>query len=298
MQAQLLARFSARSAPVPAKIQRRGQAHRQRENTHWHTIIAAVKTMTEWITNSILFGEFALPQLMLTLLVFAWTGFVRSGLGFGGAALGLPLMLFIYDQPLFWLPVIGTHLLIFTGFTLRTRLANVDWAYLKQSSVYIFPAKIAGVIGLLNLPNDWLVAIIYSITLAYSALWLFNLSIRAGRGWTSRILLILGGYVSGTSLTGAPLMVAVYMQNVAARQLRDTLFVLWFILVTIKMSTFAMLSVDLHTASALLLLPAAAIGHMIGLKTHEYILRNDALFKRFIGLALMSVSLVGVSSLL
>ncbi len=249
-------------------------------------------------TDAIYLLQLSQSHILLTLLIFVWSGFVRSGLGFGGAALGLPLMLFVDDQPLFWLPVIGTHLLIFTGLTLRNRLANVDWVYLKKSSVFIFPAKIAGVLGLLNLPTEWLVAIIYSITLAYSVLWLFNLTIRSGRGWSSSLLLLVGGYVSGTSLTGAPLMVAVYMQNVAPRQLRDTLFVLWFILVTIKMSTFAMLSVDLHTLSALLLLPAAAIGHVVGLKTHELILRNDAFFKRFIGLALMSVSLVGISGLL
>ena len=241
---------------------------------------------------------FTPAQITMTLLVFTWTGFVRSGLGFGGAALGLPLMLFIDDQPLFWLPVIGTHLLFFTSLTLRTRLSNVDWAYLKQSGLFIFPAKIAGVIGLLNLPTEWLVALIYSITLAYSVLWLFKLTIRAGGGWASRLLLLVGGYVSGTSLTGAPLIVAVYMQNVAARQLRDTLFVLWFILVSVKMSTFAMLAVDLHLLSALMLLPAAAIGHVVGLRVHEAILRNDAFFKRFIGLALMTVSLVGLSSLL
>jgi len=43
--------------------------------------------------------NFSNQELFFTALVFIWTGFVRSGLGFGGAALGLPLMLFIYDQP-------------------------------------------------------------------------------------------------------------------------------------------------------------------------------------------------------
>lgn len=57
--------------------------------------------------------EFNTTELILIALIFIWTGFVRSGLGFGGAALGLPLMLFIYNQPIFWLPIIGTHLLFF-----------------------------------------------------------------------------------------------------------------------------------------------------------------------------------------
>ena len=220
------------------------------------------------------------------------------GLGFGGAALGLPLMLLIDDQPLFWLPVIGTHLLIFTSLTLRTRMQDVDWAYLKKSSLYIFPAKLAGVFGLLNLPNDWLIVIIYSITMFYGFLWLMNLSIHSEKGWTDKSFLLLGGYVSGTSLTGAPLIVAVYMQNIDRYKLRNTLFVLWFILVVIKLASLAAFGVSLHTNSALLLVPFAAIGHVIGLKTHDYIMHNDQRFKRVIGAVLMLICLLGFSSLL
>jgi hypothetical protein len=100
--------------------------------------------------------------------------------------------------------------------------------------------------------------------------------------------------VAGTSLTGAPLMVAVFMRNVSREQLRNTLFVLWFTLVTIKMSAFAALGVELQTISALLLLPVAAIGHLIGLKTHEALMKNDQLFKRWIGAGLAVVSLLGL----
>jgi uncharacterized membrane protein YfcA len=241
--------------------------------------------------------DFSPLQLALTLLVFIWSGFVRSGLGFGGAALGLPLMLLIYDQPLFWLPIIGTHLLIFTSLTLRTRLGNVDWSYLKKSSVYIFPAKLVGVFGLLNLPNNWLIVIIYSITMFYALVWVMNIRLHSEKGWSDRLFLLLGGYVSGTSLTGAPLMVAVFMQHVRRTQLRDTLFVLWFVLVVIKMSTLAAFGVDLHTASAVMLVPVVAIGHIIGLKTHEFMLQNDRLFKRILGAILVLISLLGFFSL-
>jgi len=250
------------------------------------------------MSSQILLLEFSTTQLLLTALVFAWSGFVRSGLGFGGAALGLPLMLFIYDQPLFWLPVIGTHLLIFTGWTLRKRLKNVDWGYLRKTSVYILPAKLVGVFGLLNLPNSWLIIMIYSITMLYAVLWLLNLSIQSENGWTDKILLVLGGYVSGNSLTGAPLIVAVFMHKVSKSRLRDTLFVLWFILVTVKMSTFLAFGVELHTSSALLLVPAAGIGHVIGLRTHDYMMQNDALFKRIIGGVLLLICAIGFSSLL
>jgi uncharacterized membrane protein YfcA len=241
--------------------------------------------------------EFSATQLLLVALIFVWTGFVRSGLGFGGAALGLPLMLFIHDRPIYWLPVIGAHLLFFSALTLRTRLNSVDWTYLQRSSVFIIPAALVGVFGLLNLPNTWLIVFIYSVTLFYAVLWALNMNIRSNNRWVDRFLLAMGGYVAGTSLTGAPLMVAVYMRNVAAHRLRNTLFVLWFILVSIKMSAFTALGVDLHLLDALLLLPVAAIGHVIGLRVHDLILQNDQLFKRVIGLMLIIVSSLGLGKL-
>ncbi|SMN11063.1 hypothetical protein SPBRAN_1278 [uncultured Candidatus Thioglobus sp.] len=49
---------------------------------------------------------FSNTELFLVGLIFMWAGFVRTGLGFGGAALGLPLMLMIGASPVYWLPVI------------------------------------------------------------------------------------------------------------------------------------------------------------------------------------------------
>ena len=243
------------------------------------------------------FTNFTTIEIILTALIFIWTGFVRSGLGFGGAALGLPLMLFIYDKPVYWLPIIGTHLLFFTSLTLRSRLNNIDWRYLKKSSIYIIPPALVGVFGLITLPNNWLIIFIYSVTLFYAIIWFLNMNIRSNNVWLDRFLLAVGGYVAGTSLTGAPLMVAVYMRNVAAEQLRNTLFVLWFILVTIKMSTFKILGVDIHLLTAVYLLPVAAIGHVIGIKTHNLILKNDQIFKRIIGGVLIVISLLGLSQI-
>ena len=240
-------------------------------------------------------ANFSTVELGLVALIFLWTGFVRSGLGFGGAALGLPLMLFIYNQPVYWLPIIGSHLLFFTSLTLRSRINNVDWAYLKKSSIYIIPPALVGVFGLITLPNHWLIIFIYSVTLFYAVIWFLNMNIRSNNQWLDRCLLAIGGYVAGTSLTGAPLMVAVYMRNVAAEQLRNTLFVLWFILVSIKMATFKTLGVDIHLLTALYLIPVAAIGHIIGLKTHDLILKNDQQFKRVIGAVLIIISVLGLT---
>ena len=242
--------------------------------------------------------DFSTTDLLLVALIFIWTGFVRSGLGFGGAALGLPLMLFIHDQAIYWLPIIGLHLLFFTSLTLRTRIKNIDWDYLKRSGIYIIPPTFIGVFGLITLPNNWLIIFIYSVTLFYAVLWSLNLNIQSNSKWLDRFLLVLGGYVAGTSLTGAPLMVAVYIRHVAADQLRNTLFVLWFVLVSIKMSTFIVLGVEIHFITALYLLPIAAIGHVTGLKMHNLILKNDQLFKRIIGGALIIISSMGLFQVL
>jgi uncharacterized membrane protein YfcA len=238
--------------------------------------------------------DFSFYQTLSIALVFVWTGFVRTGLGFGGAALGLPLMLFVHNNPLLWLPIISVHLLFFSGLTLFNRLHNVDWRYLRRSSIYIIPPAVIGVFGLVNLPVLWLNIFIYLITLFYGFTWLLNRAIESRHVWADRLLLVLGGYVAGTSLTGAPLMVAVYMRNVSKDKLRDTLFVLWFILVSIKMTTFVALSVDLHFLVALTLLPIAAIGHLLGLKAHNAIMSNDLLFKRWIGGGLVIVSALGL----
>jgi hypothetical protein len=109
-----------------------------------------------------------------------------------------------------------------------------------------------------------------------------------------KLLLVLGGYVAGISLTGSPLMYAVFMRNVALAQLRNTLFVLWFVLVAIKMTTFVVVGVDLHFSIALALLPAAAVGHFLGLKAHDKILENDRRFKRVIGGTLVVIGVLGL----
>lgn len=241
--------------------------------------------------------DFNLYQTLIVAGLFVWTGFVRTGLGFGGAALGLPLMLFVQNDPRLWLPIISVHLLFFSGLTLRTRLHNVDWHYLRHTSWYIIPPAIVGVFGLVNLPILWLNVFIYSITLFYGFVWLFNRTIESHHLWVDKLLLVIGGYVAGTSLTGAPLMVAVYMRHVSKEKLRDTLFLLWFVLVSIKMTTFIALSVDLHFKAALTLIPVAAIGHVLGLKAHASIIRNDLLFKRWLGGGLVIVSTLGLVNL-
>ncbi len=233
------------------------------------------------------------------VLTFIWSGFVRAGIGFGGAALALPILLLIRPEPLLWLPVIATHLLFFTSITLVGRLSNVDWAYLRRTMKIMIVPKLVGVIGLVVMPQLVLVSILYAIILAFAFSNIFNYHFRAGGKWSERLFLVFGAYVSGTSLVGAPLIVAAYSQHVALRQLRDTLFVLWFVLVCIKMTALAVLDVPLQWQLSLLLIPVAGIGHMLGLRAHEWLMSgDDVIFRRYLGLALAAISLIGLFNVL
>ena len=237
-------------------------------------------------------------EIIFISLIFVWIGFVRTGLGFGGAVLGLPLLMLVGGSPIDWLPIIGIHLLFFSGIALARSLNAIDWYYLKQSLPWILPAKIIGVIGLISLPPTVMTLIVYSITSIYALTWILNYNIASREGWVSRLLLILGGYISGTSLNGAPLLVAVYMQNIDVKRLRNTLFVLWFLLVSIKMSAFLIVDVYINWQFSLMLIPVAALGHFVGLKVHDRIIENDTQFKRWMGSILILICISGLSKVL
>ncbi len=245
--------------------------------------------------NNFLNNDLTSFQFIAIAAIFIWTGFVRSGIGFGGAALGLPLLLLVDDTPLVFLPIIGTHLLLFTTFTVATRLKDVNWPIVGKSMSIIIVPKILGLIGLLSLPNYWLIIIVFSITLFYGATWLLNYTIRSQSKTVDVALLSLGGYISGTSLTGAPLIVAVVARYVNKVQLRETLSVIWIILVTFKMIAFVVYGVELQWQFSLVLIPFVAIGHFIGLRAHEYFIHSDSnTFHRVLGSSLIVISSIGL----
>ena len=96
-----------------------------------------------------------------------------------------------------------------------------------------------------------------------------------------------------------PLIVPIAASHVPREQLRDTLLALWFILVGIKLVAFLLTGVDLQLLATLLLLPCATVGHVLGLRFHRYSLRADpTVFYRYLGAALMVVSLFGLGRLL
>lgn len=245
--------------------------------------------------NNFLNNDLTAWQFVAIAAIFIWTGFVRTGIGFGGAALGLPLLLLVDDKPLVFLPIVGTHLLLFTSFTVSSRIQNVNWSVVAKAMSIIIVPKILGLIGLLSLPNYWLIIIVFSITLFYGATWLFNYTIRSQSKTVDVALLSLGGYISGTSLTGAPLIVAVVARYVNKIQLRETLAVLWIILVTFKMGAFVVYDVELQWQFSLILMPFVAIGHYLGLRAHDYFINSDSnTFHRVLGTALIVVSGVGL----
>ncbi len=268
--------------------------------------------------GGIFMSELSVIQWFFIGLIFIWSGFVRSGLGFGGAALALPLLLLVHNDPLLFLPIIAIQLLFFSSLIIYNnykksikenasndgkiktvpQLHSIDWKYLKQSMLVIIIPKLLGVFGLLTLPNTFLSAIIFTVIAIYSISYIIDKPFQSNKPWVDRLFLIIGGYVSGTSLVGAPLIVAVFTSHVAREQLRDTLFVLWIVLVSIKITSFLIAGVDLQWQQQLWLLPCAAIGHVIGLRFYNYLQKvRSTTFYRVIGLALFTVSLIGIMQL-
>jgi uncharacterized membrane protein YfcA len=251
-------------------------------------------------------ADLANYQYVLIGLIFIWSGFVRSGLGFGGAVLSLPFLLLVDNQPLVFLPLISVQLLIFSSATLvlnnrtsnaaeRNHLSTVDWRYLRYMLAIMIVPKLLGVFGLITFPADILSIIIFTVVSVYALSYIANKPFKSNSKFIDAIFLMAGGYISGTSLIGAPLIIAVAAQHVARERLRDTLFALWFILVAIKLAAFIYAGIDLQLIHHLWLLPCATIGHLIGLRFHRRMLSAETpLFFRILGCTLLLISCLGL----
>jgi len=136
--------------------------------------------------------------------------------------------------------------------------------------------------------------IVYLITSLYALTWINNSQIISKKNWVNNLLLVFGGYLSGTSLMGGALLVAVYMRHIDIKKLRNTLFVLWFFLVSIKMAAFVTVGVNIDWRFSLMLIPVAALGHFVGLRVHDKIIENDTKFKRWMGSILILVCVIGL----
>jgi uncharacterized protein len=248
-------------------------------------------------------SDLTLLEYSLIGLIFVWSGFVRSGLGFGGAVLALPFLLLIINDPLVFLPLIAMHLIFFSSLIMlqsqRKKASqtapSINWTYLKRAMSIMIVPKIAGVIGLLTLPPVIMSSVIFLIVLAYAIGYIVNRPIAITSRWQEYGFLGLGAYVSGTSLTGAPLIVPVVASKVTKQELRNTLFVLWWILTLIKLVSFVIAGVDLQLIHHLWLLPCAFVGHLLGERMHHYLVNQETpTFFRVLGSALVIVSLTGL----
>ena len=242
-------------------------------------------------------------EYALVGLVFVWSGFVRSGLGFGGAVLALPFLLLIVNDPLVFLPLIGMHLIFFSTLIMvqstrdraSEQLKTINWQYLKRSLWIMIIPKMMGIVGLLTLPPVIMSTIILLIVLAYAIGYIVNRPIEIKTKLQEYGFLGLGAYVSGTSLTGAPRIVPVVASRVKKHELRNTLFVLWWILTSIKLVSFVIVGVDLQLIHHVWLLPCAFIGHLLGNRMHTYLVEQETpTFYRVLGVALVIVSLTGL----
>ncbi|MDG1819940.1 MAG: TSUP family transporter [Porticoccaceae bacterium] len=258
--------------------------------------------------------ELVWQQYLLIVLVFIWSGFVRSGLGFGGALFTIPFLLLIHNDPLFFLPIISIHLLFFASLTLLPKigtskqsldktdqqpLPTVNWRFVRYALLIMIIPKLAGVIGLLILPSDLMNCIIFVLIGAYSMTYIIGRPLTSNSRLLDILFLVLGAYISGTSLIGGPLVIAVAMRHIKSHEFRNTLFVLWTVLVSIKLAAFAYAGVDLQFAAALWLLPFAAIGHFIGLRFHQQLLQqSNARFYQILGGVLLTASVAGVAQIL
>jgi|TARA_B110000305_G_scaffold131403_2_gene146792 uncharacterized membrane protein YfcA len=242
-------------------------------------------------------------QYALIGLIFVWSGFVRSGLGFGGAVLALPFLMLILNDALIFLPLIAVHLIFFSTLIMLQsarskrsgQTSTINWRYLKRClSIMIIP-KIAGVIGLLTLPPVIMSSIIFVIVAAYAIGYIINNPISIKTRFQEYVFLGLGAYISGTSLTGAPLIIPVFASKISKYELRDTLFVLWWVLTLIKLISFVIAGVDLQLIHHLWLLPCSFIGHILGQRMHNYLVTQETpTFFRVLGCALLIVSLTGL----
>ncbi|NBV88906.1 MAG: sulfite exporter TauE/SafE family protein [Betaproteobacteria bacterium] len=247
-------------------------------------------------------------ELLGVALIFIWSGFVRSGLGFGGAVLALPFLLLIHDDALLFLPLIAVHLIVFSVWiTWRSHRdarraqpdsqndQRADWDYLRRALKVMIVPKMLGVLGLLTLPPRITSVIILLVVSFYALGYVINRPIQVKNVWMERALLAGGAYFSGTSLTGAPLIIPAFASRVSKFRLRNTLFVLWLILTVIKLGSFLAFGVDLQLVHHLWLFPCALVGHLIGERFHHQIVAAETpRFFQVLGVTLLAVSGVGL----
>jgi hypothetical protein len=244
-------------------------------------------------------------QLTLLFFFFIWSGFVRTGFGFGANTLLLPLALLIVPNPLIIVPVVALQSFCFGGFEVAHNFQKIAWREIGKMSLVLVPTFAAGVYGLINFPAKTLTLMVYGVTIFYALLYIRHgekderkiVSSKRHQIFFGEILdfgsLVLGGYVSGISMIGGPMIVAVAAKKIPRALLKNTLLMLWVFTGFFKTSAFLLAGVSLQWTLQTVTLPAVALGHFLGLKFHDRIAQSPQ-FYRWIGVMLLAVCVAGI----
>ncbi|MEM9243902.1 MAG: TSUP family transporter [Pseudomonadota bacterium] len=235
-------------------------------------------------------------DIIILILAFFWSGIIRTGLGFGGTAFMLPIALLAVNSPLVIIPIIAVQLLLFSLLHIIQHNKNIDWRLILKLIVILLIPVGAGLAGLLTIPNKLLMLLVYLIIIFYAIYYIFpRIRVKVRTKLLDFLILWLGGYMIGLSLSGGVTVAAVVIKYFPKEKLRDSLFVLWALIAALKIIVFLSLGVAFHLKMQLWLLPAAIAGHFIGLKLHKYILvKQGRAFHVILGSALLLLSVLGL----
>ena len=114
---------------------------------------------------------------------------------------------------------------------------TVNWPFVRYTLLIMIVPKLAGVIGLLMLPTDLMNIIIFTLITGYALTYIFDKPLQSNSRTVDVILLAAAAYISGTSLIGGPLVIAVALRHIKPHEFRNTLFMVWWILVSIKLNS-------------------------------------------------------------
>ena len=242
--------------------------------------------------------DLSVVQMGMLLVVFIWSGFVRAGLGFGGTALALPFALVVVESAQVVVPLLLVQLFVFSVVNTWRRFDNIDWRYVGYLTAVLVLPVLAGVFTLINLPNHLFLMLVYVGVLGVAIQYIVQVELKSTSKAVDLLLLMVGGYVLGSTTAGGPPIVAVSMRYVARDQVRDTLLGLWSLASAMNLVVLFQAEVDLQWRSQLWLLPATVVGHLIGERFHRQLLTmHTAVFYRVLGAALFIVTVMGLIKL-
>ncbi len=239
--------------------------------------------------------ELTTPALVGLSACFIWSGFVRSGFGFGGLVLMLPLALLFVDSPIHIIPITAVHVFTTGVVTVLLRFNVIAWRQIFHIMGVMLVPVVIGLLGLISLPDAWLVGLVQVIVGFYAINYIRPFKTLVGGRLADYATIAFGGYLSGLALLGSPLIVPVAGRWIARERLRDSLLALWVLLAPFKIVMLFANGVDFHWDWQLWLFPIHLVGYGCGLLFHAKLLQHRSeVFYRIIGWMLLAVVTVGL----